>query len=335
MNSPKNTTKQFLMMLTLCAAIVMGIFLIQSCEPEDALTADRAGTSDNEIYALSNSASIIDLADAAGVSENEEVSITIEPKFGSLRKLSGTLYRYEPADFSGKDQFSIGIAGRSAAHDPIHITVYDDSTALPCDQIHAFEDSVNTPVNTKVNIRFLDNDRLCDVKKKDLKKSIYQKPRHGKATIIGDEIVYTPNRGFEGADDLIYLISAKGKGKSYGLVSIMVGLPVDTCTVFTNDDFFTASSSGYSFLPVLRNDNLCGGDSLIIIDGGPRHGLAFNDFNGGEIGIGYLPDSSSVFLGDTIRYRVCSPISFSCDDAEVVIFPSAPSDSSAVARQFR
>jgi hypothetical protein len=274
---------------------------------------------------------IIDLADVAGVSATDDVTITNEPKFGKLDKISGTLYRYEPAAFPGKDEFSFSIMGSASKRGPVHINVCDDSTALPCNSLHAFEDSVRTAVDTKVTVRFLDNDRLCDVRRKDLKKSIFQRPKYGRASIVGDVILYTPVRGFEGADDLIYLISAKGKGKSYGRVSILVGSHVDSCTVVANGDLFTISSS-YAFLPVLRNDNLCGSDSITIIDG-PRHGYAFNQLISGEHGIGYVSDSSATFWGDTLRYRICSPISSGCSDTEIVILPKIVSDSSVVARK--
>jgi hypothetical protein len=320
MNSQKKrTTPQILLMIGLCAASVAGIFFIQSCEPDNVSPEATGTTSHQEVYALSRTASIIDLSEAAGVSANDEFTISTEPKFGKLTRISGTLYRYVPQNFSGQDQFSITVLGRSSEHNQVSITVCGDSTTLPCEKLHAFEDSVSTPVNTPVKIHFLDNDRLCDVKKKDLKTSIYQKPQHGKATISGNIITYHPHRGFEGADELIYEISARGKGKSFGLVSILVGAQIDSCTAEANGDFFNISP-GYSFLPVLHNDNLCGSDSITIIDG-PRHGFAFNTISGGENGIEYVSDSSAIFLGDTLRYRVCSPIFSSCSDAEVVILP--------------
>jgi hypothetical protein len=302
MNSQKRTTPQILLMIGLCAASIAGMFSIQSCEPDNVSPEATATTSHQEVYALSRTASIIDLSEAAGVSPNEEFTITTEPKFGKLTRLSGTLYRYVPHNFSGQDQFSITVLGRSSEHNQVSITVCGDSTILPCEKLYAFEDSVTTPVNTSVKIHFLDNDRLCDIKKKDLKKSIYQKPQHGKATISGNVIIYHPNHRFEGADELIYEISAHGKGRSFGLVSILVGAQVDSCTVVANGDFFNISP-GYSFLPVLSNDNLCGHDSITIIEA-PRHGFAFNTISGSDNGIEYVSDSSAVFLGDTHSYTV-------------------------------
>jgi hypothetical protein len=319
MNLQKRTTQKIFSAMALCAALVAGIFSVQSCEPDNVSPEVSATPSHQDVYALSHSASIIDLSEAAGISTNDKITITQETKFGKLTKLSGTLYRYVPEKFSGQDQFSISVLSRSSEPSHVRINVCGDSTTLPCERLLAFEDSVTTPINTPVKINFLDNDRLCDVKKKDLKKSIYQKPTHGKATIANNVIVYHPNHGFEGVDELIYEISAHGKGKSYGLVLILVNPHIDSCTAIANGDIFSMSP-GYAFLPVLQNDNLCGRDSITIIDG-PRHGFAFNTISNNENGIGYTSDSSTLFFGDTLRYRVCSPLSSSCSDAEVVILP--------------
>jgi hypothetical protein len=318
MNPQKKSVRKIFIAFSLCIAAMMGIFSIQSCDPENDVALDDNAASNTEVYARSHSSTIIDLADVAGISETDELSIS-EPKLGKLSKLSGTLYRYESTILSsGEDAFSVRVAGNSSNHS-VHVTVSDDSTTFPCDKLHAFEDTVSTPVNTKVKIRFLDNDRLCEVRKKDLKKSIYKKPIHGKATIVDNVIVYKPDHNYEGPDDLIYLISAHGKGKTYGLVSIMVGGSTDSCSVVANDDFFTIVS-GYSFLSVLSNDVLCGYDSITAIDA-PNHGYAFPNINGSEHGIGYVADSSAAFYGDTLRYSVCSPLSSTCGEATVVIIP--------------
>jgi hypothetical protein len=323
MNTQNNPTRRIFLALSLCALTIAGIFSVQSCDPEsDAITENNHSDPDKKVYALSGSSTIIDMADVAGLSENDEVSISNEPKLGKLTKLAGTLYRYlADKNSEGIDEFSFTIAGRSAKQDPVVINISGDSTSLPCHKILAIEDIATTPVNTKVKIRFLDNDRLCGVRKKDINKSINRKPKHGKATIVDNVIVYKPDHNFEGSDELIYAISAHGKGKSYGLISITVGGSIDSCTVIANDDFFTITSD-YSFLSVLRNDNTCGNDSISIIDG-PHHGYAFPDMNNSELGIGYVQDSSATFFGDTLRYRVCSPTSSTCGDAMVVIMPDS------------
>ena len=114
----------------------------------------------------------------------------------------------------------------------------------------ADNDTAVTTVSTPVTIDVLANDTLARGK---TVLRITKKPRHGTARVVGDEVLYTPDPGYAGADSFNYFtlgLGRMGKGRvdvdmgvSFTLTGTVTDAPVANARV-------TATIGGFSYATV-------------------------------------------------------------------------------------
>lgn len=227
----------------------LAALLLVTCDPfQEEENLARLNTSATDYFILSHSSlshpsAVMDLRALVSASFTKiSIKVSESPTRGTLTFLNDFLLKYTPSDdFTenveccdgyGKDHFkfefgsSEGILGTHLV--TVHMIRWFDE--LPCSLI-AVEDRAYTTPDTSVPIRILFNDRLCGIKVDDVDVSISLNPKYGQASINTDSIIYTPETGFEGFDEIVYKISAHSNQQisgsddllvSYGLVKIHV-----------------------------------------------------------------------------------------------------------------
>lgn len=86
----------------------------------------------------------------------------------------------------------------------------------------AVNDSVETEEDTPVSIDILSNDLDSDAQPSALAIYSVSQPRHGSLSVVGSDVLYTPDSGFSGIDEFTYLVT-DGAEQDWGLVNILVG----------------------------------------------------------------------------------------------------------------
>jgi hypothetical protein len=118
-------------------------------------------------------------------------------------------------------------------------------------------------------------------------------PLHGKATIVGSVVRYTPVAGHVGTDRFAYTIASGGK-RSTGTVTVTVAVP----PLQAVDDTATTTAGRPVTIPVLANDT--GSDLVLVAASDPAHGSVVRNADGT---LAYTPDAG--FVGaDSFTYTV-------------------------------
>jgi len=142
--------------------------------------------------------------------------------------------------------------------------------------------------------------------------SIASLPEHGRVEILDDELVYTPDAGFDGVESFTYTASDTHGGTSSATVFVAV-TPVNDAPI-AQDDSSATSAGDPAIIPVLANDGDADGDPLTIVSvSQPENGTVT------VVGstLQYVPEDA--FTGtDAFSYTVSDP-SGSTDTATVTI----------------
>ncbi|MFN8441812.1 MAG: tandem-95 repeat protein [Caldilineaceae bacterium] len=128
--------------------------------------------------------------------------VSITPPLRGTATTSGNRIFYRPNDdFSGPDSFSytVSVGGRQYQG-----TVQVDVSPINDPPI-ARSLSANVPQDTEWTLSPLSN--ASDVDNDKLSLSGFESPAHGTATQSGDNIIYKPNPGYVGADQITFRIS--------------------------------------------------------------------------------------------------------------------------------
>ena len=129
----------------------------------------------------------------------------------------GTIDYTPPADFNGTDTITYTVTDPDGLTDTATITV----TVTPVnDAPVAVDDDDVTEELTPVTIDVLGND--TDVDGDTLTIASVGTPANGTAEIVGGQIVYTPNVGFEGTDSFVYTVSDGNGGTDTATVTVEV-----------------------------------------------------------------------------------------------------------------
>lgn len=207
--------------------------VIIACDPfaEDYIEDKNLVTfGQTEYYIVPGSSVVIDLNSVVKRSFiNATIKISRQPERGHLIALDAMLLKYEPSGsfFAGSDSFILSVFQEEALISDVTIVMIMKSTVddFPC-KLSAVGDFVLTDIDSTTSVRFLDNDRICGTDQSSLLHSIYIKPKHGKATLHGDSIVYEPESGYMGKDSLVYKISSSDSGSedvSFGTINVKIG----------------------------------------------------------------------------------------------------------------
>ena len=189
-----------------------------------------------------------------------------QPENGSVVN-SSTALSYIPTEgFQGIDTFSYTIADGNGGSSSATVTV---SVAEVNESPIAQDDSAITDEGDPVSILSLLNDR--DPDGDALFVESLTAPNHGIAAIGDDELIYTPDAGFDGVDTFTYTIS-DGKGATSTATVFVAVAPVNAAPI-AQDDSVATIQGGSATIPVLANDNDADDDPLSISSATqPAHG---------------------------------------------------------------
>ncbi|WP_299876309.1 Ig-like domain-containing protein [uncultured Cocleimonas sp.] len=162
--------------------------------------------------------------------------------------------------------------------------------------VKAANDKAQTLQDVPVTINVLSNDDADATITR-----IVSGPSNGSASIVGDQIVYTPNPGFSGTDSLTYEVTDPNGNKTTARVDIVVIKAVNTGPVAVND-VTTASCSGPVTINVLGNDSDADNDTLTVISfTQPANGTVKQTSNGVFV---YTPNTDACGTDETFEYTI-------------------------------
>jgi hypothetical protein len=216
-----------------------------------------------------------------------------QPQNGSVLN-SGTTLSYIPDPrFQGIDTFGYVVSDGNGGSAHATVTV---SVAAINDAPIAQDDSAITDEGDPITILTLLND--SDPDGDPLVIESLTNPDHGVAEVIGNELIYTPDLGFDGVDTFTYTVSDGRGGTDTATVFVAVA-PVNDAPVAQDDSASTVAGDPVA-VPVLNNDSDPDGDPLTIASvSQPTHGsvlIAGTDLT-------YTPASD--FTGvDTFSYTI-------------------------------
>ncbi len=302
---------------------------------ESDVTKPTVVVTDNEVYTLTDRASIIDLSSKIQTSQPVKLSITRTTRHGTLTALDKGLLQYVPNAGTSRDSFTFTVydAGNNAIkEDSVIIFLKSDVAQLPC-VVYPVQDSVLLYPQTKpgtsieVFIPVLANDIICEHDISDVQLSVYRYPndpylRSGQAVVVGNEIKYTSN-GDVTADAFLYALQFKSNPSQifYGCVYIRITeldslgcrfAVHDYRTTVVND---TTTSSNQFRIAVLAVDTLC-------YDPRSYQYHILQSFRGTSTinydGLLYAPNAfTELQRTDTVRYEICRDSI--CKSANVLI----------------
>ena len=163
----------------------------------------------------------------------------------------------------------------------------------------ANDDSAGTPLGVPVNIDVLANDTDADGDTLSIS-GLPSTTANGTLSLSGNQVVYTPNAGFDGTDTFTYTVS-DGALTDTATVSVQVGgqlPPIATPDSATSENGATAS------IAVLANDSDPNGDTISIT------------------GVGTLANGTATFVGDQVVFTPPADTNF----VGTVTFPYSITD---------
>ncbi|MDA0739643.1 MAG: Ig-like domain-containing protein, partial [Nitrospirae bacterium] len=131
----------------------------------------------------------------------------------------------------------------------------------------AIRDMVYTGIGTQINIPVLENDQDQDGNPSPLSIVNVNTPQHGTANIVGNEVRYQPNQGYEGIDQFLYSIS-DGSDTATAFITVEVGNLNANSAPVANSDTYNGTQDTVLNQPapgVLTNDSDPNGDPITAV----------------------------------------------------------------------
>ncbi len=230
------------------------------------------------------------------------------PQHGSVLNARTNLSYIPDAGFEGTDTFSYTTSDGNGGSSQATVTV---SVAGVNEAPIARDDSAITDEGVSVTVPVLLNDADPDGDPLIIE-SIASLPEHGRVEIRDDQLVYTPNAGFDGVESFTYTVSDTFGGTRTATVFVAV-TPVNDAPL-AQDDSSTSVVGTTAVIPVLTNDADTDGDPLTIVSvTRPTNGTV--TIVGSDVR--YQPDDG--FTGtDSFTYTISDP-SGSLDTATVTV----------------
>ena len=227
--------------------------------------------------------------------DNQALSIqSVGSPSNGTAVISGNQIRYTPnANFSGSDSFSYAMTDGAGGSDSasVSVTVIEVNSAP-----NAVSDSASTNEDTSTTISVLSND--TDPENDPLTLQSVSNPPNGTASVLGNQVQYTPDANFNGSDSFTYVVSDTGGKTATGSVSVNV-VSVNDLPVAV-PDFATTNEDITVTVDVTANDSDADGDSLTVTNvSGASNGTA--SVIGNQVR--YVPDPG--FSGsETLTYTI-------------------------------
>lgn len=290
--------------------IIASLIYLFSCDTfeEDSIVEANPLQDPVDITVLAQNSTILDLKSVISVNAPVSVSVTQEPKNGTLEYLGNDLLKYEPIVTinSGTDVIAFSVFGTNQNFlfsDSIRIAIIPHSNDSCL--FLALEDRYVVPSDTTSLFNVLENDLICDSL---VFLEIAKFPQFGTVRVVNNGMEYTSGSQ-ETIDNFVYTVSTSADSAvTSALVSIDIG--GDGCAVEIRDDFFYYNLNVQSvFFDVLSNDNTCDEQVTTQIAVQPKFGTAF--FDNRNL-LAYTAFNDSTYT-DSLIYEVCA--SGICDQA--------------------
>jgi large repetitive protein len=225
------------------------------------------------------------------------MNVIVDPRHGAILFRSPDTLIYTPQlGYCGKDTLTYVILNNKGLSDTANIFVNiictpDVATALPV----AVRDVVTTPKNRPITVAVLTNDTLNGTLTKPI--VIITQPKRGTATIVNNDIVYTPQTGQCGFNDTLTYEICNIQGCSTAQVIVTVDCPA-TLPIAIDDNYVTNFNTSIKFSP-LTNDNINGVLKSVNVVLTAKHGTV------GVVGDSLTYNPSTGYCGkDTIQYSI-------------------------------
>ncbi len=277
-----------IVMRPLWASLLLIVSLL-SCDriSQDVLPPATDDPLDNTaLTVLPDQPVAVDLRTLTNLNTATTFTVSEQPESGEAKFAQSGLLLYTPdGEFvAGEDNFTIGTDIKLAnkiVTVPFRVEMALDGADLPC-KLGAVPDKAETPANTSITIGVLKNDKFCEGTPDPTSLKIKVAPKSGTVLVVGADVVYKPNAGFNGRDFFVYSICNAGAATqtcALGVVSLTVGDPLKNCKITLRDDqvpFRPVFQTDSILIPVLINDQLCRGNRAVplTITKAPTNGTA-------------------------------------------------------------
>jgi len=241
------------------------------------ISDDNGGTSTAHVTVLVNAVNDPPIANNDSASTEEETMVVIailgndldldgdflliesftQPQNGSVLNSRTNLSYIPNAGFQGVDTFTYTVADGNGGSSQATVTI---SVAAVNDAPIAQDDATITDEAIPVTILSLLNDSDPDGDPLQIESTT--SPSNGFAEIVGTELVYTPDPGFNGVDTFTYTVS-DGRGETSEATVFVAVAPVNDAPI-AQDDSVTTIEEESVFVPVLINDQDPDGDPVVI-----------------------------------------------------------------------
>jgi hypothetical protein len=327
-----------------------------SCDtfvPEVIDNQPEVSIKEDPIVIYPNQSSLIDLNSlVSGANDDYRISITTQPKFGTLYAIGDFILEYIPnSDVTeARDAFVVSVLNNNNIvidRDSVIIIITPDPIFHPC-QLQATNDYTDMlqAVNGSLLIDVLANDTACGIDPAILQVSVFSEdsatsPKFGSVTVLADgRLQYTPFGRFFAIDVFYYKVTKPadlpdaGDTEQTSIGMIYVDSPVactalpqlqeDTITIPFNEVVLVDSlthDTTYNYGPfdinIIGNDTWCAdGTFTISIERAPVAGglLILGD---GYANYEFIEQPLFSGFQDNFSYKVCT--GGGCDVTEVVI----------------
>ncbi|MEM1405481.1 MAG: hypothetical protein AAGG59_01805 [Bacteroidota bacterium] len=282
--------------------ILACLILMFSCDTfeEDSIAEATPLEQTADITVIAQNSTILDLKSVISINAPVSISITQEPKMGTLEYLGDDLLKYKPSSnvTSGLDIIGFSVFGDAQNFlfsDSVRIEIIPSSTDSCL--FTALEDRYVVAADTVALLDVLENDLICDSL---ISLDIVKFPEFGSVRLVNNRVEYASGSN-ETLDTFVYTVSTDlDSAVTSALVTVDIG--GNGCAVVINDDFFHYNLDvPNAFFDVLYNDNTCGEEVSPIIITQPKFGTAsFDDRNL----MTYTAFKDSTYM-DSLVYEVC------------------------------
>jgi Bacterial Ig domain len=225
---------------------------------KDNISTDENLT--NTFYTLSESNLTIDPTAFANLKTTNSLVVSQLPKNGEVKFIENGFVFYRSTNPQAtNDAFVIG--GKTPAglaiSEEIKISFVNNQADLPC-YAGTIGDKAKTEVEKPTEINVLTNDKTCSsIATNSL--TIEIQPKNGKAEIVNQKVVYTPNKDFMGEDVFFYRVGINTKKNPVAPVELAISESGDCVNGMTDDvvNVLSYTPNTDLSLDVLQNDKIC------------------------------------------------------------------------------
>src|SRR6218665_1403979 len=243
--------------------ILILLVIVVSCDisKEDSLGPEIVDENPaNTFYTLQENNLTIYPTAFARLKEATSISISQLPAHGEAKFIENGFIFYHATDrqatsdaFSVEGKTSIG----GSITEEVRINFVSNPADLPC-YAGGLGDNAKTEPEKGVEINVLLNDKTCS-SITDNSLIIEIPPKYGKAQVVNQKVVYTPDKDFIGDDLFFYRVGINTKKNPVASVNLRVAESAE-CTSGIVDDIINILSytpNTELALDVLQNDRLC------------------------------------------------------------------------------